>query len=271
VRNAADLARGTVFVLNGDVLTDADLSAMRTRHEARGSRVTIFLTPVENPRAYGLVETAADGRLLRFREKPGPDEPLTTNMINAGVYLIDAPLLARIPTGRMVSIEREFFPAVIADGVPSFGWSAPAYWRDIGNPGAYHAAQIDLLDGRVATGLAPAGELRNGSWVDTATTADASLQGPSVVGADVRLAPAAHVGPHAVIGPGSIIGTRARVQRAVLWERVRVGEGAVLRDCVVGADAVIGARAEVRDGVVLESGAVVPADDVRRGEPAMSA
>ena len=80
------------------------------------------------------METAADGRLLRFREKPGPDEAITTNMINAGVYLIDAPLLGRIPTGRMVSIEREFFPAAIADGVPSFGWGAPAYWRDIGTP-----------------------------------------------------------------------------------------------------------------------------------------
>lgn len=271
VRNAADLARGTVFVLNGDVLTDADLSAMRTLHETRGSRVTIFLTPVENPRAYGLVETAADGRLLRFREKPGPDEPLTTNMINAGVYLIDAPLLARIPTGRMVSIEREFFPAVIDDGVPSFGWSAPAYWRDIGNPGAYHAAQIDLLDGRVATRLTPAGELWNGSWVDAAATADANLEGPSVLGVEVRLEPAAHVGPHAVIGPGSVIGARARVRRAVLWERVRVGEEAVLGDCVVGADAVIGARAEVSEGVVLESGAVVPAGAVRRGEHALTA
>src|SRR5207344_233369 len=109
-------------------------------------------------------------------------------MINAGVYLIDAPLLARIPTGRMVSIEREFFPAVIADGVPSFGWGAPAYWRDIGNPAAYHAAQIDLLRGRVKTSLVPAGEVRQESWVDTtASTVTARLEGPSVVGADVRL------------------------------------------------------------------------------------
>ena len=127
--------------------------------------MTIFLTPVPDPRAYGLVETAADGRLLRFREKPGPGEAIATNMINAGIYLIDAALLARIPTGRMVSIEREFFPAVIADGIPSFGWSAPAYWRDIGNPAAYHAAQIDLLGGRVKTSLAPAGESQRGSWV----------------------------------------------------------------------------------------------------------
>ena len=104
VRNAADLARGAVFVLNGDVLTDADLTAMRRLHERRGSRTTIFLLPVEDPRAYGLVELDGEGRLTRFREKPTADEPITANTINAGIYLIDAALLARIPAGRAVSI-----------------------------------------------------------------------------------------------------------------------------------------------------------------------
>ncbi len=272
VRNAADLARGTVFVLNGDQLTDADLTAMRALHEARGSRLTIFLMPVDDPRAYGLVETAGDGRVLRFREKPGPEEPLPTNMINAGIYLIDASLLARMPAGRVISIEREFFPAVIADGIPTFGWTAPAYWCDIGNPTVYRRAQIDLLEGRVKTPLVPAGESRNGSWVAPgASLGGARLEGPSVVGADVRISPGAEVGPHAVIGPGSLIGAGARVQRAVLWERVRVGEGAVICDSVVGADAVIGAGATVSHGVALQSDAVVPPAEVRRGEHALSA
>ena len=145
VRNAADLARGTVWVLNGDVLTDADLTGMRRLHESRGSRTTIFLTPVEDPRAYGLVELHDDGRLARFREKPTAEEPITTNTINAGIYLIDATLLDRIPAGRVVSIEREFFPALIADGIPCYGWSGAAYWRDIGSPAAYRDAQVDLL------------------------------------------------------------------------------------------------------------------------------
>jgi mannose-1-phosphate guanylyltransferase len=265
VRNAADLARGTILVLNGDVLTDADLTAMRAFHEGRGSRVTIFLTPVDDPRAYGLVETAADGRVLRFREKPGPDEPIPTNMINAGIYLIDAPLLARIPTGRMVSIEREFFPAVIADGVPTFGWSAPVYWRDIGNPAAYHAAQIDLLEGRVRTPLVAAAAGDEGRRTPGGAGA-ARVVPPCALDAGVHLDPTARVGPHAVIGAGSIVGARARVERAVLWERVRVGAGAVLRDCVVGADAAIGAGAEVSGGTVLASGAAVGDGEVRRGD-----
>src|SRR5437879_852048 len=165
VRHAADLASGTLFVLNGDILTDADLTAMRRLHEARRSRTTIFLQPVDDPRQFGLVETDADGRLLRFREKPTAEEEIPTNTINAGIYPIDAALLARIPRDRPSSIEREFFPALIADGIPSFGWCPRAYWRDIGNPSAYRAAQIDLLEDRARMPLSPPGERRGRSWI----------------------------------------------------------------------------------------------------------
>jgi len=261
IRNAADLARGTVFVLNGDVLTDADLSAMRRFHEARGSRATIFLTPVEDPRAYGLVELHADARLARFREKPSGDEPITTNTINAGIYLLDAALLARIPTGRAVSIEREFFPALISDGIPAYGWTADAYWRDIGSPAAYHAAQLDMLDGRVRTPLPPPGrEVRAGVWLGEGVevAAGAALTPPAVIGDGTRVAAGAVVGSHAVVGRECRIGPRARVTSSILWERVSLGEQAVAAGCVLGDDVRVGAYAEVGAGVILESGAVVP-------------
>jgi mannose-1-phosphate guanylyltransferase len=261
VRNAADLARGTVFVLNGDVLTDADLTAMRRFHESRGSRTTIFLMPVADPRAYGLVELDAEGRLERFREKPGPDEPITTNTINAGIYLIDATLLERIPAGQPVSIEREFFPALIADGIPTFGWlGGTAYWRDIGSPVAYREAQMDLLGGRIRSPLGPPGEPRDGSWVAASArlAADARVLAPSVLGAQVEVGRRARVGPLSIVGEGSRIGDDARVEGAVLWDGVRVGAGAVLRDCVVPSHVSIGAGAEIGPGVVLEPDATVP-------------
>jgi NDP-sugar pyrophosphorylase family protein len=165
----------------------------------------------------------------------------------------------------VVSIEREFFPAVIADDIPGFGWSARPYWRDIGNPAAYRAAQIDLLSSLVDTAMAPPGELRDGSWVDVpaGALAGARVQAPSVIGAGVSLGPGATVGPYAVIGPGTTVGAGARVERTVVWERVRVGDEAALRDCVVGADAVIGAGAAVGEGSVLESGAVVLPGEIR--------
>jgi NDP-sugar pyrophosphorylase family protein len=260
VRNAADLLAGTVFVLNGDVLTDADLTAMRKFHELRGSRTTIYLQPVPDPRQYGLVETAPDGRLRAFREKPTADEEITTNTINAGIYLIDAPLLQRVPLDRASSIEREFFPALIAEGVPCYGWCPTAYWRDIGNPAAYRAAQIDMLHGRAAMPLSAPGRPHDGSWLAAggSVAPDAQIIAPSVVGAGATLGPRCRVGPGAVVGDGARIGADARVEGAILWERVDVGVGAVLQDCVVGADARIGAHAHVGPEVALESGAVVP-------------
>jgi mannose-1-phosphate guanylyltransferase len=261
VRNAADLARGTVFVLNGDVLTDADLSAMRRLHDTRGSRTTIFLMPVDDPRAYGLVELDAGGRLTGFREKPAAGEPITTNTINAGIYLIDAPLLARIPADRPVSIEREFFPALIADGIPCFGWTGTTtYWRDIGSPAAYHAAQMDLLAGRVRSPLPPPGEPRDGCWVaPTARIAsDARLEAPAVIGERADVGPRARVGPFTVVGDDSRVGTAARVTGSVLWDHVTIGPRATLHDCVVPSQARVGAHADIAAGVVLEPGAVVP-------------
>ena len=259
VRNAADLTHGTVFVLNGDVLTDLDLSTMRRFHESRGSRTTIFLVRVPDPRAYGLVETGTDGRLRRFHEKPTDDDEITTNTINAGIYLIDATLLSRIPADRPVSIEREFFPALIEDGIPSFGFEARPYWRDIGSPAAYLAAQLDLLAGRVNTPIRPAGVERAGNWLGPGVVIEpgAGIEAPSVIGAGVTLEAGSRVGPFAAIGDGCRIGRRARLAHSVLWERVEVGADAELAECVVGADARIGAGVTIDRGAVLESGAVV--------------
>jgi NDP-sugar pyrophosphorylase family protein len=266
VRYAVNQDHGFVWVLNGDILTDADLTGMRRFHEARRSRVTLLLTRVDDPRQYGLVETDADGRIQAFREKPAPGEPIPTDTVNAGVYLLDADLLRRIPADRPVSIEREFFPAVIADGIPCFAWCPPAYWRDIGNPEAYRAAQMDLLDGRVRISLVPPGRVRGeGVWIaDGAEVANGAPVRPVVIAEDVRIAAGARVGPHAVLGRGCRIGPGARLHEAVLWERVEVGADAVVARCVVGSGARIGAGAVLGAGTVLDAGAVVP-DHARLG------
>jgi mannose-1-phosphate guanylyltransferase len=257
VRNAADLTSGTVFVLNGDVLTDVDLTAMRRFHESRPSRTTIYLAPVADPRAYGLVETDDAGRIEQFREKPGADEVITTNLINAGVYLIDAALLQRMPSDRPVSIEREFFPALIAEGVPCFGWAPEAYWRDIGNPAAYLAAQVDLLHERVKTPLTPPGHRRDGSWVAPGTRVppEVRLIAPSLVGRDVTLGEASQIGPLAIIGDECSIGRGVRIENSVLWERVEVGAYTMIRDSIIASDARIQPNTTVGPNAVVESGA----------------
>jgi len=267
VRYAVSQDHGVVWVLNGDILTDADLTGMRRFHEAHRSRVTLLLTRVDDPRQYGLVETDADGRIQAFREKPAPGEPVPTDTVNAGVYLLDAELLGRIPADRPVSIEREFFPALIADGIPCFAWCPPAYWRDIGNPEAYRAAQMDLLDGLVRTPLAPPGRARSECvWVadGAEVAAGAVLIQPVVIAEDVRIASGARVGPHAVLGRGCRIGPGARVREAVLWEHVEVGADTTVARCVVGSGARIGSRAALGAGTVLDAGAVVT-DQARLG------
>jgi mannose-1-phosphate guanylyltransferase len=272
VRNAADFLGGTggdpggglVIVLNGDVLTDVDLSVMLRFHAERGAQATICLTRVEDPSPFGLVEVAGDGRVTRFVEKPGPAVG-TADTVNAGVYVLDGALLARIPPGRVTSMEREFFPGLLGDGVPFFGWVGDGYWIDIGSPEKYRQAQLDLLEGRVVTDVGPAGAGgdRRSIATDAVLGARVSAAAPVVIGAGCRLDDDCRVGPSAVLGPGCVVGAAATVEGAVLWERVSVGAGAVLRDCILGADVRIGPHAHVGPGVVLEGGAIVASRESR--------
>jgi len=251
VRNAVDLVGGLVVVLNGDVLTDADIGAMLRFHVERGSRATIYLYPVPDPTPYGLLELERDGRVRRFIEKPDPSQ-ITTNTINAGIYIIDRTLIARIPEGRVVSIEREFFPGLLADAVPFFGWVPDHYWLDIGSPAKYRQGQLDLLAGALRAPIAPALAAARPSSDEAG-----GVMSPSVIGAGSRLAPGSRVGPGTVLGEGCVVGLCAVVEGATLWDRVEVGKGAVLRDCIVASGARIGAGAVVGPGVVLAAGATV--------------
>ncbi len=241
-----------VVVLNGDVLTDADIGAMLRFHAERRSRATIYLYPVPDPTPYGLLELEGDGRVRRFIEKPDPSE-ITTNTINAGIYIIDRALIARIPEGRVVSIEREFFPALLADAVPFFGWVPDHYWLDIGNPEKYRQGQLDLMAGELFAPIAPTA-LGDRPGTDAA----GAIMSPCVIGRGSRLAPGSRVGPEAVLGEGCVVGAGAIIEGAMLWEDVHVGSSAVLRECIVASGARIGAGAVVGPGVVLASGATVP-------------
>jgi NDP-sugar pyrophosphorylase family protein len=255
VRNAADLVDGRVVVLNGDVLTDLDLTAMLRAHEARGAAATIYLTPVENPTAYGLVELEADGRVHRFLEKPGWEE-VTTNTVNAGVYVLERELLEWIPKGEPYSMEREFFPLLLERGAPFYGFVAPGYWLDIGTPAKYFQAQQDLLAGRFRAQVVPRGREGAEGWIhpsaSIATTA--RIRGPVAIGPECQIEAGAAVGPGVVLGAGCRIGPGAQLETAVLWEEVEVGTAARLTGCLVGRGVSIGDHARVTPGAVLGDG-----------------
>jgi mannose-1-phosphate guanylyltransferase len=242
VRMAYDdgLLEERLFVLNGDVLTDIDLSAELALHEQKGARVTIALHRVEDTSSYGVVPTGDDGAVEAFIEKGGDDPP--TDRINAGAYVIERDVVeASIPAGRAVSFEREVFPSLVGKGL--YGFDAPGYWIDIGTPERYLEATWDLLAGRVASTLPPRDETG------------------SLVYENCLLA-GAHVGPQSVLGRHCSVGTDARVDRSVLHDRVHVGADASVVESVLAERVRVGDRAQVGPDAMVGAGAVIPADAV---------
>lgn len=224
------------FALNGDILTDLDMTAMRAFHEDRGAAVTIALQRVPDARAFGLVATEADGRVREFREKPQDEVP---GEINAGTYLLDPTVLRRWTPDRPISIEREIFPELIAAGEPVFGFVTESYWIDLGTPDKYLQAHADLLAGRFRGLTYPTPWVHHEAQVDPG----AELVGAVCVGREARVASGGRV-EGSVLLPGSSVDTGADVRASILGRGARVGARARLDDVVVadGAELPPGAR-----------------------------
>src|SRR5690349_10290508 len=184
VRYAGESLHESVVVFNGDVLTQVDLAAVIALHRERKARATIVLTPVENPSAYGLVETDDDGNIRRFLEKPNADE-ITCDTINAGIYVLEPETFDRIPRDTAWSIERSFFPSLIERGETFIGYVYRGYWIDIGTPEKYMQVHRDIMDGRYTHKTLPFGADRNGSsaWVSPQARIEdgATIDGPCFV------------------------------------------------------------------------------------------
>ena len=241
---AAELIRERTVVFNGDILTDLDLEAVIREHEARQASATIVLAPVENPSAYGLVETEPDGRVRRFLEKPKADE-ISVNTINAGTYVLEPHLLDYIPAGESYSFEYGLFPDLLKRG-ESFYAHVPSdvYWIDIGTPARYLQAHQDLLSGRVRNVELPTrrGRFEQGEG--------AEIDELSVV-ADACVVKAGAQVVNSVLGAGCHVEEKARVENSVVWPYTRVGAGAQVTNTVVGRGCHVGRSAQVGPGAVL--------------------
>ncbi len=258
------------LALNGDVLTDLDLSALIARHEEAGATATLALYPVEDPTAYGLVRRREDGEITEFLEKPDPAE-IDTDEISAGAYVLEKSVLDMIPPDREFSIEREVFPELVGNGL--YSRRLEGYWMDIGTPERYLQASWDILEGRVET--EPGGKVdARGIHIDpNAEVDDGAFVGDSVFAeAGVRIESAASVGARAVLGQGCEVGAGAKVAGSVLHRGCEVDPGAAVTDSIlapnvrVGADAVVEAGCVIGQGAAIDPGATVPAGS--RIEPA---
>lgn len=216
------------LALNGDVLTDLDLSALLRAHEERSARATIALHPVDDSAAFGLVQSGPEGEVREFLEKTGEAEP---GEINAGMYVLQRSVLDLIPPGENVSIEREVFPRLVGDGLR--GLLLEGYWVDIGTPERYRQASWDILEGRVHTRVKPTSE---GVLVDP----------------DAQVDSTATIGPRAVVGPGCRIGAGALISGSIVLDGCTVGESARVVDAILSPGAEVPAGAVVEGAVAAE-------------------
>jgi NDP-sugar pyrophosphorylase family protein len=240
----------TVVVFNGDVLTAIDLADVIARHRVRASTATIVLTPVENPSAYGLVETDGAGNIRRFVEKPDPAQ-ITTNRINAGIYVLEPRTFDRIPDGVSWSIERKYFPSLVERGETFTAYDYTGYWIDIGAPDKYLQVHHDILSGRFDAQPFVGASSARLLVSSTAQVADgARIVAPSFVGERAIVEAGATVGPNAVVGHGCHIGVNATVTDAVLWSDSHVGTGASVRAATIGRACQLGASVTVSGGIV---------------------
>jgi NDP-sugar pyrophosphorylase family protein len=255
VRNALPLLDERTIVLNGDVLTDVDLAAVVARHAAEGASATIVLTPVENPSAYGLVETDPAGRVQRFLEKPKPEE-ITTDTINAGIYVLETRVIDLMPAGVNYSIERGFFPALLARGDVVLGPVHRGYWIDIGTPEKYLQVHRDILSGRFAVSLD--GEPRGAGFVHprARVSDDAVLDGAFYVGPGCEVEAGARLGPGAVLVADVRVRPGASLRDCVLWRGVEAGPDCVVEGCLVGPGVRLGRSSALRQAVLGEGSAL---------------
>jgi mannose-1-phosphate guanylyltransferase len=249
------------LMLNGDVLTDIDLTAQLAQHAATGAVGTLALVSVEDPTAYGLVRVHEDRSVREFVEKPTADS-IDTNLISAGAYVLERRVLDLIPPARNVSIEREVWPRLVGAGL--YGFPAEAYWLDIGTPQRYLQGTFDILEGNVRTAVA---ERLGAGFLSVADSvqADGRVVPPAIVERGCTIAAGAHVGSLVVLGEGVAVGAGTTIERSVVLNGAQIGAGCTLQDCIVAAGAHIGDRVHISGGAVLGEGVTVGEGNVLTG------
>ena len=262
VKNVEKDLDGTFFILNGDIFTDLDLGAMVRFHREKEAQVTLFLTPVEDPSAFGVVETDREGRVMRFLEKPSPGET-TSKWINGGIYLMEPQVLAHAPSGEFYMFERGLFPKLLELDIPMYGYEARPYWMDLGTPANYLRVHQDLL-------TSSSTEKTGNHWAE-ANRADqghssihplSRVTGAVLLGEGCIIGEGALVQGPAVLGAGCVVGQEAVITGSILWQRVVVERGAALQGCIVGDGVYIGEGARVGEGCILGDDVILGKGDI---------
>ncbi len=242
IKNAEPLLGDRFIVLNADIIQKTPIAPLLEFHEKSGGLATIGLIEVENPSQYGVVEMAADGRIVRFVEKPARHEA-PSNRINAGIYVMEKEALRFIPPKQEVSIERETFPRLIQSSRGVYGKRIEGYWLDMGTTERYRKLHRDVLDRTFPLPL-PGKERGKGIWAGENTVVGSGVLfvPPVLIGDRVRIGDRSIIGPYTVIGDDCEIGAQVRCAESILWDRSKVHHGAQLNHCIFGFDLELGAN-----------------------------
>jgi mannose-1-phosphate guanylyltransferase len=252
VKNVEEhITDGDFLVLNGDILTDLDLTGLMNYHQQNGAAGTIALTPVEDPTAYGLVRLK-NGEVAAFLEKPSWDQ-IDTNLVNAGTYVLSGDVLDLIPPGIEYSFERGVFPKLVGKGL--YGFRTSAYWMDIGTPEKYLQAHYDILEKNVETSIS---ECLDPDFICLQGEVDidneARLIPPVIIGEGSRIHADARIGRMAIIGPDCVVDSGSVIEESIVQEGCRLGKDVVVKRSIIARGATIG------DGAIVSGGAIVGED-----------
>jgi len=263
VKNAEKYLDDAFLVLNGDIFTDLDISAMIGFHQERKAKATIALTPVDDPTSYGLIETNAQGRVTRFLEKPRWSE-VTTNMINAGTYVLEPEVLNYIPHQANFSFERELFPLLLDRGEPIYAYPSSAYWIDIGTPEKYFQLHRDLFSGSSTRYSCPGGEevlVGEQSYIHPT----AQIRGPAVIGSNCTIGQNVKLIGLVVIGSGGTVLEDTVIEESIIWRNVQLGQGVNLRNSVVADNCCLNDDSTIEGSILGDSVTVVGGGKLESG------
>jgi NDP-sugar pyrophosphorylase family protein len=246
-----NLIDDTTIVLNGDILTDTDLLDVLRYHRDKKAEATIVTARVMNPVGYGLVEAAADGRVVRFTEKP-PEDEVTGDTINAGIYILERSILERIPAEGAQSFERDLFPEMVQEGARIYAYLTHDFWQDIGNPQKYLEATYGIISGRAKMPSYPQKSCPPNNWEKHQFSIDpvSILDGKCVIKPGVVI-------ENSVLGESCRVEEGALIKDSVIWSGTRILPNARIERAIVGRQCHIGEGARLRPGTVLGDKSIV--------------
>lgn len=242
----------TTIILNGDILTDLDLQPVINQHKNLNSLATIVLTEIENPSAYGLVETDVNNKVLNFLEKPNisDSQKLKNKTINAGIYILESGVLNYIPEKEKCSFEYHLFPTLIRQKENFHAYIMQNnYWLDIGTPKHYLQAHYDLINGKVKNF-----QINRNHKLEVCK--EAEIDNKSIIAEDCRIAPGAKI-INSVLGKNVSVGEKTVIENSVIWSGTQIGSQICILDSIIGSNCCIGEKASPDKGAVLGSNTIL--------------